>query len=141
MDTIPKFYGKIKLFFHDWVTGVNRALLWAQSESGRGIAYICILMLATWSAFVLGKMSATQVATVGIDVTHRQPYVVSESRVVLGSAPKGKTIVASRKGKKYHRVDCPGARTISEKNKRYFTDEAEAKRAGLTPASNCPGLQ
>ena len=49
----------------------------------------------------------------------------------------GKTIVASKSGKKYYFVWCKGAENIKEKNKRYFADEATAQKAGLTLAAAC----
>ncbi len=54
---------------------------------------------------------------------------------------KGGQVVASRSGKKYHFPWCPGAETISEKNKIWFADEKEARRRGYTPAGNCKGLE
>ena len=75
-----------------------------------------------------------------LDTKYSQPYLVQAQNSAPLSSAKGK-IVASRKGKKYHFSWCPGARTISEKNKRWFESEEQARRAGLTPASNCPGLK
>ncbi len=48
--------------------------------------------------------------------------------------------VASKKGTKYHRTDCPGAQTMKDENKLYFQTEEEARAAGFAPAGNCPGL-
>ncbi len=48
--------------------------------------------------------------------------------------------VASKKGTKYHRTDCPGAQTMKDENKLYFQTEEEARAAGFVPAGNCPGL-
>ncbi len=55
--------------------------------------------------------------------------------------PPGGFLVASRSGKKYHFPWCPGADTITEKNKIWFKDEQEARRRGYTPAGNCKGLE
>lgn len=49
-------------------------------------------------------------------------------------------LVASKKGKKYHLPECPGAQKIAEENKIYFTTHEEAEEAGYQPAANCPGL-
>ncbi|KND48946.1 MAG: hypothetical protein AB200_00770 [Parcubacteria bacterium C7867-005] len=46
-------------------------------------------------------------------------------------------VVASSKGTKYHYPNCPGARTISEKNKISFASVAMAESAGYTLALNC----
>ncbi len=78
------------------------------------------------------------------DSEFQDPSMAGE---VLGStdpasnAPGEKKFLASSKGTKYHRVDCPGAQTIKEENRIYFSSEDEARKAGFTPAGNCPGLE
>lgn len=49
-------------------------------------------------------------------------------------------VVGSMNGKKYHLLDCPGAKTILEKNRVIFDTVALAKLAGYSPAGNCKGL-
>ncbi len=63
-----------------------------------------------------------------------------ESAGEQGAMPAGATLVASKSGTKYHLLDCPGAKTIAEKNKIYFKSIAEAVAAGYTPAANCKAL-
>jgi len=53
----------------------------------------------------------------------------------------GGKVVASKSGTKYHYPWCAGASKISDKNKVWFTNEDEAKKAGYTPANNCKGLK
>ena len=48
--------------------------------------------------------------------------------------------VGSKNGTKYHYPWCPGATKIKEENKIWFQTIEDAKRAGYTPAANCPGL-
>ncbi|HLP44011.1 MAG TPA: hypothetical protein VK145_01915 [Candidatus Nanoarchaeia archaeon] len=50
-------------------------------------------------------------------------------------------VIASKTGTKYHLPECPGAKTIAEKNKITFDSIAAAERAGYAPAANCPGLK
>ncbi len=50
-------------------------------------------------------------------------------------------VVASKNGTKYHLPTCSGAKQIAEKNKITFASVEEARKAGYTPASNCPGLK
>jgi hypothetical protein len=54
-------------------------------------------------------------------------------------SPRG-NLVASKNGTKYHFLWCPGASTIKEENKIYFTSKEEAEKAGYKPAVNCKGL-
>ena len=46
-------------------------------------------------------------------------------------------VIASVNSDKYHYEHCSGAKRISEKNKIYFKDAAEAEEAGFRLADNC----
>lgn len=48
--------------------------------------------------------------------------------------------VASKSGSKYHLPWCPGAQSIKEENKIWFSSKEDAERAGYTPAGNCKGI-
>jgi Metal binding domain of Ada len=48
-------------------------------------------------------------------------------------------VVGNKNSKIYHRPDCPGFKTISEKNRVNFASAAEAEKAGYRIAKNCPG--
>ncbi len=63
----------------------------------------------------------------------------TKSMPVIGN--NSAKVVASRSGKKYHLLDCSGAKRIKEENKIYFNSIQEAEAAGYTPAANCPGLK
>jgi len=54
--------------------------------------------------------------------------------------PLEKSFVASKNGTKYHYPWCPGAQSIKEENKIWFSTKEEAEKAGYQPASNCKGL-
>jgi len=49
-------------------------------------------------------------------------------------------VVASKNGRVYHYPWCPGASRIRPENVVRFSSPAAAKKAGLRPALNCPGL-
>lgn len=69
--------------------------------------------------------------------------LTAEVAPVTEVRPESKTggkIVGSKNGSKYHYPWCQGAERIKEENKVWFATAAEAKRAGYTPAANCPGL-
>jgi hypothetical protein len=63
--------------------------------------------------------------------------VVPAGTVIIPTAGK---YVASKSGTKYYLPTCSGAKRIKEANKVWFASVEEAQAAGLTPASNCPGL-
>jgi hypothetical protein len=45
--------------------------------------------------------------------------------------------VASKSGKRYHHLSCPGAKQIKEDNKIFFSSTQAAEAAGYTRAANC----
>lgn len=45
--------------------------------------------------------------------------------------------VASKKGKKYYPINCAGAKSLSESNRIYFKDAAEAEAKGYTISTSC----
>jgi Metal binding domain of Ada len=51
----------------------------------------------------------------------------------------GGTVIGNKNSKIYHRPDCPGYKTISEKNRVEFPSSADAEKAGYRIAKNCPG--
>lgn len=55
-------------------------------------------------------------------------------------APKEGKYVASKSGTKYYLPSCSGVKRIKEENKIWFASVEDAQAAGLTPATNCPGL-
>jgi hypothetical protein len=92
------------------------------------------IFLVGISAFGLGRLS---------NLEEQRPIVQRIERAPINDAPlrMGGTIVASKRGSKYHYPWCSGARSINEDNKVWFNSEEEARRAGYTPAGNCRGLK
>lgn len=68
-------------------------------------------------------------------------YSVSGGISGAGIGVASGQVVASKTGTKFHLPDCPGAKQISAKNLVVFEGVAAAIKAGLSPASNCKGLQ
>lgn len=52
-------------------------------------------------------------------------------------SPAGQ-IIGNRNSRIYHTPACPDYNKVSEKNRDYFSSEAEAERAGYRRARNCP---
>jgi len=57
------------------------------------------------------------------------------------SPSSSKIFVASKNGKKYYYAWCESAKIIKEQNRVWFSTQAEAEKAGYSPAVNCKGLQ
>ncbi len=88
------------------------------------------------------QASAHNKTPIRVDSTAVIPDPVSPQKDI-GNIPATEAgrVVASKNSKKYHLLDCPGAKTIIEKNKVFYESPAAAQKAGLTPAANCKGLQ
>lgn len=105
-----------------------------------------LFVVVTFLAFGLGRLSALHesippVAFVGTVLDAGGGGNVPAPQPTMASAQLPGSVVASKKGTKYHFPWCPGATTMNEANKIWFGSEAEARAAGYTPASNCKGLQ
>lgn len=112
-----------------------------------------IIVLVAMGSFGLGRLSKIEqlkapLSIKGVNVGGAQAVstvgpntkgFVRESMVNKIASNEG-FIVGSKTGKKYHFPWCAGAQQIKEENKVWFTNEAEAKAAGFTPAANCKGL-
>ncbi len=61
----------------------------------------------------------------------------SEVLPTLVPATSTAPFIASKSGTKYHKVTCPGAKTIKDSNKIYFQSESDAEAAGYSRAANC----
>ncbi len=95
---------------------------------------------------VLGVMVTTGGLKLGSISRAKEPVRIFGPTIDLSAQNKAKTsqiglVIASKTGSKYHLPDCPGAKTIAEKNKVVFASPADAERAGYSPAANCPGLK
>ncbi|MBI2582871.1 hypothetical protein HYV98_01275 [Candidatus Azambacteria bacterium] len=97
-------------------------------------------VLISAGSFFLGRLSTTM-------GTEKQPILLSAPEAVflptVSSTSSLKTqgpYVASRNGKAYHLLTCPGAKQIKEENKLFFETREAAEAAGYQPAGNCPGL-
>jgi len=120
----------------------------------REVFTMLLLILVAVASFGLGRLSASNTAKGGIRL--QEPLTgklegntgVSDTTgvVPLGAAvgtmgtTQGK-FVASKSGTKYHYPWCSGAKRIKEENKVWFNTVEEARKAGYTPAANCPGLE
>lgn len=94
-----------------------------------------VLTAVAITAFGLGRLSERQ-TTLKPQNSHQAAVVVHESKYETAD----QSVVASKKGSKYHLPWCPGAQQMNAQNKITFASSAEAEAAGYTPAANCKGL-
>lgn len=124
----------------------------AKKSFGADFFTAIIIVGAAFASFGLGRLSSLE---------GKKPPVLIEKNLLLSSLPdetvpgvsnksladgkktqnnSPKSFVASKSGKKYYLPWCGGVSNIKEGNKVWFASEAEAKKSGYTPASNCKGL-
>src|SRR3989344_907619 len=107
---------------------------WSEDAIGEW-GLIAIVLLLGLASFGLGRLSALEQA---------KPVVSIKESVIEGEPRAmhvGGLLVASRRGSAYHYPWCPGAATIAESNKIWYSIEDAALRAGYAPAKNCKGLE
>ena len=109
---------------------------------------ITVVLVGT-ASFGLGRMSTQEVASSPVRILYPEgegapsretasvASVSGSNTKDLRVVPRVGEVVASKSGSKYHFPWCPGAKSISEKNKITFSSAEEAEGAGYTLASNC----
>jgi hypothetical protein len=153
--TIQQWGNRIKMWYrlgwYDAGQTLKRfgtdAIAWLETEHAKSVLQVTTLVLSTTAAFLMGRISGLDESNAPgavLSVKDRVPYATSTGRLSgdvtehqRGSQKAEGKIVASRKGKRWHYSWCPGAESISTKNKRWFQSEAAAEAAGYTKASNC----
>lgn len=95
---------------------------------------ILIVFLVALASFGLGRLSALEDARPPVSIT-QAPLAASP----LALAPGG-LFVAARSGSVYYYPWCAGASKILPQNRRWFTSEEAARKAGYSPAKACKGL-
>ena len=133
---------KIKLFFKETI----------QSEKGKDITIVIIVILVGLGSFELGRLSkendsgglkilsSTQTDDYSDQNSSKTANVASAVNSIDSGRPTSdtqKNFFASSKGKKYYTISCSAGKTIKQENRIYFTTGEEAERAGYTLSSSC----
>lgn len=117
-------------------------------ESEKDIFIMLIIVFTAFTSFGLGRLSSLQDKKIPITIENMPANVSNLTKPDDLETPfpsgngvsKSGMFIASKNGTKYHFPWCPGAQSIKEENKVWFSSEEEAKNAGYAPASNCKGL-
>ena len=114
-----------------------------ESEKGKDILIITIVILVGLMSFELGRLSKNspsegikieypdQTANVVSKVINQSPNVFATTTI------KTKTFFASKRGKKYYSLGCSAGKTIKQENRIYFASREEAEKAGYQFSSSC----
>ena len=120
-----------------------------ESEKGKDILIVIIVILVGLSSFELGRLSKNN-GTSGIKIEYPNQYekvttnVISavnintlNPKIIQNSNSAGKNFFASNRGTKYYSIGCSAGKTIKQENRVYFTTGEEAQKAGYELSSSC----
>ena len=123
-----------------------------ETEQGKGILSILVIILVALGSFGLGRLSRDQVGP-GIAVqeynlanvinaventnTNSTKQNIIKPTETTKSISAGKSFFASSRGSKYYSIGCSGGKTLKEENKVWFSTKQEAENAGYELSSTC----
>jgi hypothetical protein len=118
-----------------------------ESDTGKNILIISIIILVGLGSFELGRLSKEK-ASSGLKIEYREPLEAQKASVVSSvvktpiktPAPVNSTKInffASTRGNKYYSLGCSAGKTIKQENRIYFESKEEAERAGYELSSGC----
>ncbi len=120
-----------------------------ESEKGKDILIVCIVILVGLGSFELGRLSKENSSS-GIKImsTEVGEYQNQAGNAILAtettkddfsqnSNSDGKFFFASSRGSKYYTISCSAGKTIKQENRIYFATGEEAQAAGYTLSSGC----
>jgi hypothetical protein len=126
---------------------MEKIKLFLQSEKGKDVLIVIIVILVGLGSFELGRLSKGDDSQgQNIDNSSQnnddtsQVSVDNSTDVERLEAPVGPisgSFFASSKGKKYYPVDCSAGKNIKQANRVYFDTGTQAEAAGYTLSSSC----
>lgn len=117
-----------------------------ESEKGKNILIILVIILVGLGSFELGRMSvnssqnsptielSSQEANV---IKSTQNEVLEQKYEFKGVDLADRAYFASSRGTKYYPFGCSAGKSIKEANRVYFATEEEATKAGYSKSSSC----
>jgi len=121
-----------------------------ESEKGKDVMIVIIVILVGLGAFELGRLSKESNSS-GIKIEYPDQYKNQAANTISSqnsskvdietpvkiSDPNRKSFFASNRGSKYYSIGCSGGKTIKQENRVYFTTREEAEQAGYELSSSC----
>ncbi|MEK7113791.1 MAG: hypothetical protein AAB873_03120 [Patescibacteria group bacterium] len=117
-----------------------------ESDGGRDILTIIIIILVGLSSFGLGRLSKRSTNGLKIEYRGKEASVLGSINEYEQISPNSlnntnlanpKNFFASSRGSKYYSLGCSGGKTIKEENKIFFTTKEEAEGAGYALSDSC----
>ena len=132
-----------------------------ESEAGKDIMVVLIVILVGTGSFALGRLSKSYNSSSGIKITYppvnnTQPANVLSAKEnnfpsntqtqtknqkvnssLLKPTTANKNFFASNRGHKYYPIGCSAGKSIKLENRIYFATSSDAKKAGYELSSSC----
>lgn len=115
---------------------------WIESEKGKDILVVIIVILVGLGSFELGRLSKEN-SSRGLKIEYPSQNENQAANAILSknlspnSNSTGKNFFASSRGTKYYSLGCSGGKTIKQENRVYFATGEEAQQAGYTLSNSC----
>jgi len=126
---------------------MKKIKLFIESEKGKDILTVLIVILVGLGSFELGRLSKEN-NTSGLKIEYNGkeanimvPTIDKSSNTY--TAPKSAQnsnsgeYFASNRGSKYYPINCSAGKTIKQENRIYFSTATEAEQAGYQLSSSC----
>ena len=117
-----------------------------ESEKGKNILIILVIILVGLGSFELGRMSVKEAkndSNIGFSsqeanvIKSTQNKLLEQKYEFKGVDLNGKEYFASSRGTKYYPFGCSAGKSIKEENSIYLPSEEEAIKAGYSKSSSC----
>jgi hypothetical protein len=119
---------------------MEKIKLFLESEKGKDVLVIIIIILVGLGSFELGRLSKNS-SNPGIKVEYngQEANVIDSIDQNLADTAKliSGNFFASSKGSKYYSISCGAGKTIKQENRIYFKTSIEAENAGYELSSSC----
>jgi len=125
---------------------MEKIKLFIQSEKGKDIMTVIIVILVGLGSFGLGRLSKNS-PNEGLKIEYRDQggnaiKAVNQAEFTpqiheIDTAINGKNFFASNRGTKYYSLGCSAGKTIKQENRIYFDTKEEAEKAGYTLSTSC----
>lgn len=135
---------------------INETIETMQSEKGKDLLIVVIVILVGLGSFELGRLSKTNTSSgIKIEYPNNQDFkqignqtasTILSKNSSLGTNTKtsqttsnstGKNFFASSRGSKYYSIGCSAGKSLKLENRIYFATKEEAERAGYELSSSC----
>jgi len=121
-----------------------------ESDKGKDILIISIIILVGLGSFELGRLSKEQTTKgLKIEYTSQEASAIGSidqdstdltSNLLNSNTTKNSTsgnFFGSSRGSKYYSLSCSSGKTIKQENRIYFATSGDAEKAGYELSSSC----